>query len=73
MADRFIRLYPDIRQLDYTYYIRALANFDSDKDAFCVLFPINTAHRDLNNSRQAFDNFKELVLVFPNLIVLICA
>jgi len=65
-ADRFIRLYPDNSQLDYAYYIRALANFDSDKDAFLRFIPLNTAHRDLNNSRQAFDNFKELVSRFPN-------
>ncbi|MCB1674346.1 MAG: outer membrane protein assembly factor BamD [Moraxellaceae bacterium] len=65
-AERFIRLYPLNTQLDYAYYIRALANFEMDKDSFLRFIPINGAHRDLNNSRQAFDNFKELVTRFPN-------
>ncbi len=65
-AERFIRLYPLNAQLDYAYYIRALANFEMDKDTFLRFIPINSAHRDLNNSRQAFDNFKELVTRFPN-------
>ena len=65
-AERFIRLYPLNSQVDYAYYIRALANFDMDRDAFLRFIPLNTAHRDLNNSRLAFDNFKELVTRFPN-------
>lgn len=65
-AERFIRLYPLNTQLDYAYYIRALASFDMDKDAFLRFIPLNTAHRDLSNSKAAFDYFKDLITRFPN-------
>ncbi|PTQ90165.1 outer membrane protein assembly factor BamD [Agitococcus lubricus] len=65
-AERFIRLHPLNPQIDYAYYLRALANFEADKDAFLRFIPLNTAHRDLNSSRLAFDNFNELVRRFPN-------
>lgn len=65
-AERFIRLYPLNTQLDYAYYIRALANFDMDRDAFLRFIPIDASHRDLSNSRAAFDYFKELITRFPN-------
>jgi len=64
-AERFMRLHPLNPQIDYAYYLRALANFEADKDAFLRFIPLNTAHRDLNSSRVAFDNFKELVTRFP--------
>lgn len=64
-AERFIRLHPLNAQIDYAYYLRALANFEIDKDAFLRFVPLNTAHRDLSSSRLSFDNFKELVTRFP--------
>lgn len=65
-AERFIRLHPLNAQIDYAYYLRALSNYEADKDAFLRFLPLNTAHRDLNNSRQAYDNFKEMVTRFPD-------
>ena len=65
-AERFIRLYPLNTQLDYAYYIRALASFEMDKDAFLRFIPLNTAHRDLSNSKVAFDYFKDLISRFPD-------
>lgn len=65
-ADRFIRLYPNNNQLDYAYYIRALAYLDMGKDSFLRFVSLNEAHRDLSSTRQAFDNFKSLIAHFPN-------
>lgn len=65
-AERFIRLHPLNPQVDYAYYLRALANYEADKDAFLRFIPLNTAHRDLSNSLLAFDNFREMVSRFPN-------
>lgn len=65
-AERFIRLHPLNPQLDYAYYLRALANFEVDKDAFLRFVPLNNAHRDLSSSRLSFNNFNELVTRFPN-------
>lgn len=65
-AERFVRLHPLNPQVDYAYYLRALANYEADKDAFLRFLPLDTAHRDLNNSRLAFDNFKEMVTRFPD-------
>ena len=38
-AERFMRLHPLNPQIDYAYYLRALANFEADKDAFLRFIP----------------------------------
>ena len=64
-AERFIRLHPQNPQLDYVYYLRALANFESDRDGLLQTFGQNIAYRDTANFHQSFDNLRELTTRFP--------
>lgn len=64
-AERFIRLHPGHPQLDYAYYIRGLADFEANRDFFSRYLPVKPYARDLDNLRDAFVNFRELLQRFP--------
>lgn len=65
-ADRFIRLHPNHPQLDYAMYMKGLAAYEGDRDFFFRFMNINTATRDLSSSREAFQDFSELLQRFPD-------
>lgn len=65
-ADRFLRLHPNHPQADYAWYIKGLADYEADRDFFTRYLPVEAAWRDLSNSREAFNNFRELVTRYPN-------
>ena len=65
-ADRFIRLHPNHPQLDYAMYMKGLAAYEGDRDVFFRFLDINTATRDLSSSREAFQDFSELLQRFPD-------
>jgi outer membrane protein assembly factor BamD len=64
-ADRFIRLHPNHLQVDYAYYMKGLADYDAGADTFNRFLPMDPAHRDLNASRDAFNDFRDLLTRFP--------
>lgn len=63
--DRFIRLNPNHKDLDYMYYMRGLVNIKADKNAFQEYFGIDRADRDANRTRVAFTDLSTLVKRFP--------
>lgn len=65
-ADRFIRLYPQNKYVDYAYYLQGLVNFYRNSRATDRLFPTDMSQRDVSSARSAFQNFSELVSRFPN-------
>ena len=69
-VDRFIKLYPNHPNVDYAYYLKGLANFNDDLQvggAFIQkVMKQKMAERDSNESRESFENFKDLVTRFPN-------
>lgn len=65
-ADRFIRLHPNHAQVDYALYMKGLAAYEGDRDIFARILPLNTAARDLSSSREAFQDFSELLRRFPD-------
>ena len=65
-ADRFIRLHANHPQLDYAMYMKGLAAYEGDRDVFFSFLDINTATRDLSSSREAFQDFSELLQRFPD-------
>lgn len=65
-AERYIRLYPRSPNLDYAYYIKGLANYDVDRGWLQHYLPADPALRDPGTLRQAFNDFKELVRLFPD-------
>lgn len=64
-ADRFIKLHPNHKNVDYAYYLRGLAAFDAEGSFFADLFNQDPSERDPKSARQAFRYFAELVKRFP--------
>ncbi len=65
-ADRFIRLHPTSRNVDYAYYIKGLANIHEQGGVVGWLRGGNDlTDRDPKNTREAYDTFRELATRFP--------
>ena len=65
-ANRFIKLYPRHKQVDYAYYLRALTNFSRTSGTIDRWFDRDPSVRDPNLARQSFMDFAELLDRFPN-------
>jgi len=65
-ADRFIRLYPRSPHVDYAYYMKGLADYDQDRGWLQRLAPTDLSARDAGTMKQAFDDFSQLVRLYPN-------
>lgn len=63
--DRFLRLNPTHADIDYVYYMRGLANMQSDQNMFHDLLNIDRSDRDPQFAIQAFKDFKQLLTVKP--------
>lgn len=64
-ADRFIKLHPNHNNVDYAYYLRGLASFDSTISFFDKLFDQEPSERDPESIRKAFNYFSLLIKRFP--------
>ncbi|PJG59605.1 outer membrane protein assembly factor BamD [Aeromonas cavernicola] len=64
--DRFIRLNPAHKNIDYVFYIRGLTNMAADYNFFQALFGIDRQDKDPGYARQAFQDFKTLLQNYPN-------
>lgn len=65
-ADRFIRTYPRHPVVDYAYYLRGLANYSRDVGILGRLLPSDPSRTDSQAAQQAFNDFAELVQIFPD-------
>ncbi len=64
--DRFLRLNPTHPDIDYVYYMRGLANMQSDENMFHEMLDIDRSDRDPQFAKQAFKDFKQLLIAKPN-------
>ena len=64
--DRFIRVYPTHRHIDYAYYLKAIINFDSENALLSRLARMDTSTRDLGAPTQSFNDFGEVLRRYPN-------
>lgn len=64
--DRFLRLNPTHTDIDYVYYMRGLANMQSDENMFHDMLDIDRSDRDPQFAKQAFKDFKQLISAKPN-------
>lgn len=65
-ADRFIRLHPQHRDVDYAYYIKGLASFTEGTGMFERFLPTDLTRRDPGAARESFAHFAQLLARFPN-------
>ncbi|BBI64208.1 hypothetical protein HSBAA_55140 [Vreelandella sulfidaeris] len=64
-ASRFIRLHPDHPQVDYAYYLRGLSAWQAGRFSLERLRLIDISKRDLGASRDAYNDFRELIQRYP--------
>jgi len=65
-ADRYIRLYPRSEHVDYAYYMKGIADFEQDRGWLQRFVSTDLSKRDPGTTLQAFDDFSQLVRLFPN-------
>jgi outer membrane protein assembly factor BamD len=64
-ANRFIRLHPQHRNIDYAYYMKGLINFPDAKTFFQQTFNTDLSKRDISGARASFNQFSTLTKLFP--------
>lgn len=64
-ADRFIRLHPQHRNVDYAYYLKGLSSFTEGKGLFERFLPTDVTRRDPGSARESFAYFSQLLARFP--------
>lgn len=67
-ADRFIRLYPRSAHVDYAYYMKGMAHYQTNRGFASKYFNLDLAQRDLSKSKLAFNDFATLIQLYPNSI-----
>jgi len=65
-ADRFIKLHPRHKNVDYAYYLRGLVSESKKNDVMNSFMSEDPSERDPASTKKAFDYFSELVKKFPN-------
>tara|TARA_B100000768_G_C11242063_1_gene360007 strand:- start:242 stop:1117 length:876 start_codon:yes stop_codon:yes gene_type:complete len=65
-CNRFIRLYPNHPNVSYAYYLRALSNFNMDRNFITELFGQDVSKYDVSKLRQSFDDFSVIINKFPD-------
>ncbi len=64
-AERFIRQHPEHPNLDYAQYLKGLSNYHIDSGLISRLVYDASVKRDLNSAKQAFEDFKLLIELYP--------
>lgn len=67
-ADRFIRLHPQHRNVDYAYYMKGLSSFTEGRGMFERVLPTDLTQRDPGAARDSLDHFAQLLTRFPDSI-----
>lgn len=65
-ANRFIRLHPQHRNVDYAYYMLGMAAYAKDRSMFNRVLPVDITQRDPGSARDSLANFTQLLNRFPN-------
>lgn len=65
-ANRFIRLHPQHRNVDYAYYMMGLSAFTKDKGMFERVMPTDMTQRDPGAARESLGYFTQLLNRFPD-------
>src|SRR5690606_35348368 len=65
-ADRFIRLHPQHRNVDYAYYMKGLAAYSKDENFLARIMPLDQTQRDPGAARESLAYFNQLLTRFPD-------
>jgi outer membrane protein assembly factor BamD len=64
-ADRFVRLHPQHRNVDYAVYMRGIANYYNDSVFNAMLFGSDFTLRDIGTAKEAYNDFTQLINEYP--------
>jgi len=64
-ADRFIKLHPQHKSVDYAYYLRGLASYNLVPDTLESWSGQERSERDPQRARESFNYFRILITRFP--------
>lgn len=67
-ADRYLRLYPQDKNIDYVYYMKGLMSFEQDFNWYQSLFKMDPAPLDLSGKRESFISFNQIARLYPDSI-----
>ncbi len=65
-AETFIEAHPQHQNVDYAYYLKGLASYESNRGFFDRFLGAPEYMRDVSNARRSFGEFKEFIEKFPN-------
>ncbi len=65
-ADRFIKLYPQHPYVDYAYYLKGIVNYNRSVGFLDRYIPTDPSQRDPGSALDAFQDFAQLVRLFPD-------
>jgi outer membrane protein assembly factor BamD len=65
-CDRFIRLHPRHKHVDYAYYMRGMIYYAGNFTTAFKYFPIDRSLRESSKAKDAFAAFKKLLEKFPD-------
>lgn len=65
-ADRFIRLHPQHRNVDYAYYLKGLTSYTQNQGLFERYIPTDLSDRDPGAARESFAQFAQLLARYPD-------
>ncbi len=66
-ADRFIKLHPTHRSVDYAYFLKGQASYEEDQSTFGVLLgKDDLSDRDPTLTLNALNTFKDVYTLFPD-------
>ena len=65
-ADRFIKLYPQNPYVDYAYYLKGIVNYNRSVGFLDRYIPTDPSQRDPGSALDSFQDFSELVRLFPD-------
>jgi len=65
-ANRFIRIHPRHKNIDYVYYLKGLVNFNRDIGFLERYLPTDKAQRGPGAAIHSLDDFATLIRRFPN-------
>lgn len=64
-CDRYIRLYPRSKHVDYAYYVRGITNMYQHRGVLEHFFPSNPSNRDLVGIESAYRDFDLILKTYP--------
>jgi len=65
-ANRYIKLYPRTKDVDYAYYLRGLVSFERSMSSLDLTLGLDFSKRQPKTAKDAFQYFEDLIKRYPD-------